>query len=552
MSILERLHEQDFLNRLRQKDASLWSRDPAQQKAIRDRLGWVTIHRSIQASLREILDLAGWVRELDFQRAVLLGMGGSSLAPEVFQWTFGSAPGYPELIVLDSTDPMAIARVENRLEMETTLFIVSSKSGTTIETASLQRYFEERTWDATGDVASLDNFVAITDPDTPLHHQAVEDGYHKVFVNPPDIGGRFSALSFFGLVPAAVIGVDIERILHEADSLDWTEAIELGARLADLALAGRDKLTFLPGEHFRGFGAWAEQLVAESTGKDGKGIVPVDADPPAPTAVYANDRVFVLPSGAYDGDPAFIDELKAAGHPVIQVGVSDAYELGREFLRWEIVTVVSGTALDIYPFDEPNVEESKANTRRVLEDFARSGRMPEPAPDVSEDGFALYSTPATASHLAAGGGTIASAVAAHLGSGSPPRYAAIMAYIAPTEEHERLLGRLRSAVRDSTRMATTVGYGPRFLHSTGQLHKGGSPNGVFLQITTEDATDEDIPGETAFGFSALKQAQALGDLKALARRGLPVVRVHLLGDTTASLRKLVDEVESALQARRHG
>ena len=545
MPALERLREQDFLARLRRKDATLWSDDPKDEAKIASRLGWLTIHQTIAANLREIEELAAWVRELHYQRAVLLGMGGSSLAPEVFQATFGSADGYPELTVMDTTDPIAIARLESRIDVETTLFIVSSKSGTTIETASLQRYFAERTRDATGDTGALDNFVAITDPDTQLHHQARDEGYHKVFLNPPDIGGRFSALSFFGLVPAAVIGVDIASIVDEADTLDWEEALELGARLADLAQAGRDKLTFLPGEHFRNFGAWAEQLVAESTGKDGKGIVPVDGEPIAPVEDYGDDRAFILASGPLDGDPRTWAALEQAGYPVIDLDIADRNQLGREFLRWEIATVVAGTALGIYPFDEPNVEESKGNTRRVLEEYIRSGSNPDGEPVLSEPEFELY-VPDSA--RIPSGGVIAQVVAQHLGRGGPGPYGAIMAYLPPGEEPDRLLARLRTAVRDATRMATTAAYGPRFLHSTGQLHKGGPPNAIFLQITTEDETDEDIPGESGFGFSALKAAQALGDFQALSRRGLDVIRIHLRSETTSALRKLVDDVESILRA----
>lgn len=542
MPTLERLLNEDFLERLRRKDPTLWSHDPREGPKIVSRLGWVTIHKSILANLEEILELGAWVREVNFQRAVLLGMGGSSLAPEVFQQTFGSAGGYPELTVLDTTDPLAIARLEIRIDVETTLFLVSSKSGTTIETASLQRYFEERTRDTTGDTGALDNFVAITDPDTPLHHHAKDEGYHKIFLNPPDIGGRFSALSFFGLVPAAATGVDVGRILDEADALDWEEALELGARLADLAESGRDKLTFLRGEHLRGFGAWAEQLVAESTGKDGNGIVPVDREPTGPVESYGDDRAFILAAGpAEDGPQA--DALRAAGHPVIEIDIGDPYQLGREFLRWEIATTVAGTAIGIYPFDEPNVEESKQNTRHVLEEYVRSGSIPEGQPLLGEPEFALY-VPEPAR---LGDGGIAQAVARHLGRGAPGQYTAVLAFIAPSEEHDRLLARLRTAVRDTTRMAVTTAYGPRFLHSAGQLHKGGPGNAIFLQLTTDDATDEDIPGESGFGFSVLKAAQALGDYQALTRRGLDVVRVHLRGDTTSSLKKLVSEVETNLR-----
>jgi len=545
MSALDILRTEDFLERLRRKDPTLWSADPKDAKKIVSRLGWVTIHKSIVANLSEIMELAAWVREVHFRRAVLLGMGGSSLAPEVFQATFGAAEGHPELTVLDTTDPFAIARLESRIDVETTVFIVSSKSGTTIETSSLQRYFEERTRDVTGDTGSLDNFVAITDPDTHLHHYARDESYHKVFLNPPDIGGRFSALSFFGLVPAAVIGVDVGRIVDEADTLDWEEALALGAQLADLAEAGRDKLTFLPGETLRNFGAWAEQLVAESTGKDGNGIVPIDRETPGSVDSYGDDRAFILASGPAE-DQEVQDALREAAHPVLEIDVDDRNQLGREFLRWEIATTVAGHAIGIYPFDEPNVEESKDNTRHVLEEYVRSGSIPDGTPARSEPEFALFAPDPAALRS----DSIAEAVASHLGRGAPGPYAAILAFIAPGEEHDRLLDQLRTAVRDATRMAVTAAYGPRYLHSAGQLHKGGPSNAIFLQITTEDATDEDIPGESGFGFGALKAAQALGDYQALTRRGLDVLRVHLRGETTASLRKLVGDVEAILRERK--
>jgi glucose-6-phosphate isomerase len=537
------LRRQDFLERLRSKDPGLWPDGPKDPAAIASRLGWLSVHRDMLADLPEIEALGAWVRELGFRDVVLLGMGGSSLAPEVFQETFGAAPGYPSLTVLDTTDPTAIASAEARLDLEVTLFIVSSKSGTTIETASLQRYFAERTRDLTGDTGALDNFIAITDPDTQLHHQAIEEGYHRVFLNPPDIGGRFSGLSFFGLVPAVAIGVDVGRVLHEADTLDEEEALDLGAWLADNAKAGKDKLTFLNGQHLRGFGAWAEQLVAESTGKDGKGIVPVAGEDPAPLGEYGDDRAFIAAAGP--GDAAHWSALEAARHPLFRVEVGDPYEIGREFLRWEIATVAAGTALEIYPFDEPNVEESKGNTRRVLGEYMRSGALPEAAPTLVEPGAALHVAPE-----AEGVGTIAEQVAHWFGRGRPGRYGSIMAYVAPNDEHDLLLNRLRNAVREATQLAVTIGYGPRFLHSAGQLHKGGPNTGIFLQITTDDATDEDIPGEAGYGFGTLKAAQALGDFQALAERNLDIIRVHLRGETTESLQTFVESVESAMQSNK--
>ena len=318
-----------FFERLQARDASLWASDPAVQEEIRQRLGWVNLHESMRDSLDELRGFADWVRELGFRHAVVLGMGGSSLAPEVFQRTFGAAPGFPELHVLDTTDPLAITRVENRIDVHSTVFIVSSKSGTTVETTSLERYFAERTLDATGDTGALDNFVAVTDPDTPLHHRARESGFHRVFVNPPDIGGRFSALSFFGLVPAAAIGVDVEKLLASAATVDGEDAAALGQRLAALAQEGRDKLTFLSAPGLQSFGAWAEQLIAESTGKGGQGIVPIDGEPPGDAQSYGDDRVFVsLQLEERDEETAAAGRIEAAGHPVIRIDVPGPYGLG--------------------------------------------------------------------------------------------------------------------------------------------------------------------------------------------------------------------------------
>ena len=538
-----------FFKRLQALDASLWTSEPAIQEKISQRLGWVDLHESMQASLDELRGFADWVRELGFRHAVLLGMGGSSLAPEVFQRTFGSAPGFPVLHILDTTDPLAILRVENRIDVPTTLFIVSSKSGTTVETTSLERYFAERTLDATGDTGALDNFVAVTDPDTPLYHRAGESAFHRVFVNPPDIGGRFSALSFFGLVPAAAIGVDVEKLLASAATVDGDDAAGLGERLATLAAEGRDKLTFLSAPGLESFGAWAEQLIAESTGKGGHGIVPIDGEPPGDPQSYGDDRVFVsMQMEDRDEETAVAaDRIEAAGHPVIRIDVAGPFGLGAEFLRWEIATAAAGAAFGLNPFDEPNVAESKENTNRVIQQFETTGALPNPAPLVEEVSLALAADDATLARLdAAPERTISALVAEHFLQAPAGSYLAIMAYIPPTEEHERLLTRLRTVLRDATHRATTVGYGPRFLHSTGQLHKGGPASGVFLQLVANDEIDLDVPGDQSFTFSVLKRAQALGDLAALLGRRRPVLRVSLNGDTAADLRRLVDGVEAAL------
>jgi hypothetical protein len=441
--------------------------------------------------------------------------------------------------------------VENRVNVVSTLFIVSSKSGTTIETASLHRYFAERTQDATGDTGTLSNFVAVTDQGTALQRQAEDEDFHHVFLNPPDIGGRYSALSMFGLVPAAAIGMDARRLLEAAETFDWEEALDLGARLGGLAQEGRDKVTFLAAENLESFGAWAEQLLAESTGKRGRGVIPVDSEPAGPPEVYGGDRVFVYLGAAERNDELerSVQAFEAAGHPVITTSTADAYALGREFLRWEIATAALGAVLRINPFDEPNVQESKDNTRQVLEQYARVGELPRSDPAASDDGLALYMDGTTGDMLRdSGDRSVPGLVAALVGRARVGQYVAIMAYIRRGEEHDRLLTQLRKAVRDATRAATTVGYGPRFLHSTGQLHKGGPPTGIFLQITCEDDVDIDIPG-SKFGFSVLKQSQALGDMQALQSRKRPVVSVHLEDDVTANLRALVKAVEASLALR---
>ena len=539
-----------FFERLQSRDASLWATEPAIQEKISQRLGWVSLHESMRASLDELRAFADWVRELGFHDAVVLGMGGSSLAPEVFQRTLGAAPGFPALQVLDTTDPLTIVSVENSIDILSTLFIVSSKSGTTVETTSLERYFAERTLDATGDTGTFDNFIAVTDPDTPLHHRARESGFHRVFVNPPDIGGRFSALSFFGLVPAAAIGVDIERLLASAATVDGADAAALGERLAALAREGRDKLTFLSAPGLESFGAWAEQLIAESTGKGGQGIVPIDGEPPGDPQSYGNDRVFVsMQLKERDEETAAaIDQIEAVGHPVVRIEVAGQYGIGAEFLRWEIATAAAGAALGLNPFDEPNVAESKDNTRGVIEQYEATGMLPDPVPVVEEDGLTLAADDSTLARLEnAPERTIGALVAEHFLRAPEGSYLAIMAYIPQTEEHERLLTRLRAALRDGTRRATTAGYGPRFLHSTGQLHKGGPATGVFLQLVMNDEIDLDVPGEQSFTFSVLKRAQALGDLAALLGRRLPVLRVSLGDEPTSNLLLLVDSVEAALR-----
>ncbi len=516
--------QQEILDRLLAKDAWLWSEDAEQQAKIRERLGWLALPDTMAVRRAELEEFGQEVRARRYQRAVLLGMGGSSLAPEVLQATFGAAPGRPELTVLDTTDPASILALEGSLDLSQTLFIVSSKSGTTLETLSLFRYFAPKVRAVSG--GSLDNFIAITDPGTPLEELASRERFWRCFLNPPDVGGRYSALSYVGLVPAAVIGVDIRLLLDSARRLDPRAGVGLGAALAELAENGRDKVTFLPGG-LRGFGAWAEQLIAESTGKEGKGLVPVDGEPLGQPDVYGNDRVFVRLKCADrpDGLDEQVSALESAGQPVITIDVAYAYDLGREFLRWEIATATVGALLGVNPFDEPNVQEAKDATSAILE----RGSLD---PDVSGETLTPYN---------------GALVMVPLRGAQAGSYFAIQAFIQRKPEHDELLARLRAAVRFATRLATTAGYGPRYLHSTGQLHKGGPDKGIFLQLTADDPQELPIP-DSRYGFSVLKRAQALGDLRALQSKGRRVMRVHLGADATAGLARVLESVQQSAPA----
>ncbi len=538
---LDQLAAAKFGERLWHKDSSLWKPDdPAHQAEIKIRLGWLDVFELMHTRVSEMATFAGEVKRAGFTHALLCGMGGSSLAPEVLRETFGVLKGYLDLAVLDSTDPAAVLAAEARSNPARTLYIISSKSGSTTEPNAFFKHFWARVHALKGDRAG-ENFIAITDPNTAMERTAAAHGFRRIFLNPPEIGGRYSALSYFGLVPAALMGLDVGRLIDSAREMArgsgliiaaaLNPAVALGAALGGLARAGRDKLTFITSPRLSTFGYWTEQLIAESTGKEGLGILPVEGERLAPPAAYkrGRDRVFVhlrLDGAAGGRHDKAVKALAASGHPVIEIRLPDLYALGGEFLRWEIATAAAGWVLGINPFDQPNVQESKDNTVRLLAEHAALGRLP-----------------AAEAALSPASRDFSRLLLRHLKQVRRGDYVALTAYFERTPRRERLLRDLQAAIRDRYGVAVTVGYGPRFLHSTGQLHKGGANSGVFVQFTATDAVDAPVPGE-AYSFSVLKQAQALGDYQALLAHGRRALRVDLGSSLEAGLRQALDAVAS--------
>lgn len=557
------LDQQQTAARIWQHDASLWKSDSAVQEKIKDRLGWLTVANTMQAQRNEIADLVNQVRQAGYKSAVLLGMGGSSLCPEVLRLTFGTAPGYLNLFVLDTTDPDTIHAVEQQIDLNTTLFIVASKSGSTIETLSHFKYFFDKERKLYGEKAG-EHFLAITDPGTSLEKLARDNHFRHVFSNPPDIGGRYSALSFFGLVPGGLLGVDLEQLLSRAQHMmaecgaehdaQHNPGLWLGAIMGTLSKKGRDKVTFAISPEIYSYGYWVEQLIAESTGKEGRGLLPVEGETLSIAEVYGNDRLFVY-LRLQDGDNATLDQrikaLQEAGNPVVQIDLKDRYDLGGEFFRWEMATAVAGLFLDINPFDEPNVQESKDNTKRLLTQYQQEHRLPEPQPTITYGRVDIRDQQVTEQTAVQGNVAIAKPQVQVYGKENggqdltgylhnflsqvrPGDYIALMAYVQPTKESEDALQALRIHLRNTYKVATTVGYGPRFLHSTGQLHKGGANNGVFIQITGDIKQDAAIPGEP-YTFGVLKEAQALGDLFSLDSHQRRNIRIHIAEDIAQGL-----------------
>jgi transaldolase/glucose-6-phosphate isomerase len=556
---LDTLAKADFLKRLWAHDPTLWSADPAVAAIVKKSLGWLDI---AQHMLESVPNLTAFGNDMaqKFEFAVVCGMGGSSLAPGVMSEIFGGeGEDLPDLYVLDSTCPQQIKELEEKIHVPHTLFIISSKSGTTTEPNAFLDYFQDKVGKALGATVAGRNFVAITDPGSPLEAEAKEAGFVACYDNDPNIGGRYSALSYVGTVPSAIAGYDVNLLLDRAlgamHANDRTveprkaPGVRFGAAMGGLAINGRNKLTIVSHPDVRTFGDWAEQLIAESTGKDGKGIVPVAGEPLGDPSVYSNDRLFVYVGANMPEPEPGVDEklkaLEAAGHPVIRLALNDEYDLGEQFYLWEIAVAAAGSILQIDAFDQPNVQESKDNTVALLEQYAKTGKFSEPAADVSGDRFDV--TYLSGSKRIAAKNS-AQALAAVLGELKDGDYNAITAYIARNEAHEKLLCDLRVKIRDARKVATTVGFGPRFLHSTGQLHKGGPDQVVMMQITFDDPDDPQIPGMNA-GFRTLLAAQALGDWQSLDKRNRRGVRIHLKGDVEPALRALIAAVDEALAVR---
>ena len=540
------LRAEGFARRLAAHEDALWGEDGTRRSVAANRLGWLDAPASMRSRIDEFTAFADEIRDEGFTRVLLLGMGGSSLAPEVLSRIFaGTAQGLP-LHMLDATSPAAVRAAAEACDPRTTLVLVASKSGGTVEVTSFEKAFYERAHATLGASAGR-AFVAVTDPGTSLEMLAGTRHYRRVFSNPADIGGRYSALSCFGLVPAALLGIDVAELCRHAIVEHATlleeggAALELGAALGALALAGRDKLTLVMGHGFESLGVWIEQLVAESTGKQGRGILPIEGEALRSPEGYGDDRVFVsLSLGEPDAATTrTLDALAALGHPVLR-WTRDAREaVGAEFMRWEIATAVAGAVLGVNPFDEPNVSEAKAATKRVLQQVAATGQVPTHAPQASDGPLALHTTEAARLD----GANATSWAIAFLGLFRPGDYGAVLAYVHRTPAVHAALERVRDAITAATRAATTLGYGPRYLHSTGQLHKGGPGTGVFLEITVEDG-DQPIPGES-FSFRTLRDAQAAGDLEVLADHGLRAIRIHVSGEADKGLARLADAFEAA-------
>jgi transaldolase / glucose-6-phosphate isomerase len=540
--------QNDKVNRLWKGDKSLWTNDDEDKW-----LGWLHVAEDQAGHLQNLNEAAADAARAGFRHALVLGMGGSSLCPEVLKMTFGKQPGHPELHVLDSTDPAQIKSIESQIDISKTLFLVASKSGSTLEPNIFKQYFLDRVQQIAGKENAGKQFIAITDPGSKMQQVAEADHFRHIFFGVPSIGGRYSALSNFGMVPGAAMGLDIRRFLDRTEEMVQACAatvpatenpgVILGAILGSLANLGRNKVTLITSPGMNDLGAWLEQLLAESTGKQGKGLIPVDREMLGSPEVYGNDRIFVylrLQNRADQDQDARVDALRNAGQPVVRLDVADIYDLGQEFFRWEIATAVAGSILGINPFNQPDVEASKMVTRQLTSEYEKTGRLPAETPILEEDGIKLFTDDRNLENLKNLAGKQASLdglLRVHLSQLGPGDYFALLAYIEMNRQHEDLLQDMRHRVRDRKHVATCLGFGPRFLHSTGQAYKGGPNTGVFLQVTCDDAIDLPVPGQK-YTFGVVKAAQARGDFQVLAERKRRALRVHLGKDVKAGLERL--------------
>ena len=544
------------VQRLWAGDSSLWTSGDEGKW-----LGWLTIVAEQKKTADRFVKFAEEVQDAGFTSALLLGMGGSSLCPEVMRKSFGKIDGFPDLHVLDSTDPAQVKSFENKIDLGNTLFFVSSKSGTTLEPNIFKQYFFERAGQVVGEAVVGSRFVAITDPGSKLRQEAERDQFRKIFLGVPGIGGRYSALSDFGLAPAAAMGVDVGRLLDRAGEMAGAcgpdmrphdnPGVMLGAVLGVAHNQGCNKITIATSAGISDLGAWLEQLLAESTGKNGKGLIPCDRESIGSAETYGNDRLFIYVKLESDPDAAqeeAIQALERAGQPVVRIVMNDIYGLGQEFFRWEIATAVAGSIIGINPFDQPDVEASKIATRKLTDEYERTGSLPSETPMFDGEGVKLFADEknSTALNRAVRDRSLTEYLRAHLNRLAQNDYFALLAYVEMNETHEHLLQSVRHEVRAARREATCLGFGPRFLHSTGQAYKGGPNTGVFLQITGDDANDLPVPGQK-YTFGIVKAAQARGDFEVLAQRGRRALRVHLGKDVPAGLAHLKAAMTMALR-----
>jgi transaldolase/glucose-6-phosphate isomerase len=553
---IEDWKKNDKVKRLWAKDATLWTNTDESKW-----LGWLTVVAEQIAQHDKLKKIALDIEKAGFTHCVLLGMGGSSLCVEVFAKTYGKDPGRPQMHVLDSTDPAQIRTIEKNIDINKTIFIVASKSGSTLEPNIFKQFFYDLVTKAVGAEEAGKRFIATTDPGSHMQKVAEGDHFRYIFYGVPSIGGRYSALSNFGMVPAAIQGVGVAKFLERTEEMvmgcganvpaDKNPGAVLGAVLGSGQKLGRDKITLFTSAGISDLGAWLEQLIAESSGKEGKGMIPVDREKIGASDVYGKDRIFVyvrLDGNADAATDAAVDALEKAGQPVVRIGVADKYDLGQEFFRWEIAVAVACSIIGIDAFNQPDVEASKIETRKLTDQYEKVGSLPAESPFFEAKGIKLFSDPKNTDALKQAAGANADLVGylkAHLNRLNAGDYLGLLAYIERNDAHQTQLQTVRHAIRDKKKVATCLGFGPRFLHSTGQAYKGGPNSGVFLQITCDDAADLPVPGQK-YTFGIVKAAQARGDFQVLADRNRRALRVHLGSDLAAGLTALQNAIQQAI------